>query len=40
MDHTTTELELLYTDAKKDPSLRKKLLETRLADDPWIHFVK
>ncbi|OBR92554.1 hypothetical protein CLRAG_24040 [Clostridium ragsdalei P11] len=40
MDNTTTELELLYTDAKKDPSLRKKLLETRLADDPMDTFCK
>lgn len=40
MNKTNIELELLYSDAKKDPLLKKKLLETRLADDPMDAFCK
>lgn len=40
MDKTNIELELLYCDAKKDPLLKNKLLQTRLADDPMDSFCK
>lgn len=40
MNKTTIELEQLYSKAKKDPSLRKRLLATRLADDPMDDFCK
>lgn len=40
MSQTTVELELLYSDAKKDPSLKKRLLATRSADDPMDAFCK
>lgn len=40
MNNIITELELLYSDAKKDPLLKKKLLATRSADDPMDAFCK
>lgn len=40
MNTINTELELLRADAKKDPVLRKRLLETRSADDPMDAFCK
>lgn len=40
MNKTIIELELLYSDTKKDPLLKKRLLETRLADDPMDAFCK
>jgi hypothetical protein len=40
MNKTIIELELLYSDTKKDPLLRKRLLETRCADDPLDAFCK
>ena len=40
MNKTIIELELLYSDAKKDPLLKKRLLATRSADDPMDAFCK
>ncbi|AKA72020.1 Nif11 family protein [Clostridium scatologenes] len=40
MNDINKELELLHSDAKKDPLLRKKLLATRSADDPMDEFCK
>lgn len=40
MNKTIVELELLYSDAKKDPLLKKRLLATRSADDPMDAFCK
>lgn len=40
MDKTIMELELLYSDAKKDPMLKKRLLATHSADDPMDSFCK
>ncbi|MCI1945224.1 hypothetical protein [Clostridium luticellarii] len=40
MNKTIIELELLYSDAKKDPSLKRKLLATSSADDPMDVFCK
>lgn len=40
MNKTTAELELLYSDTKKDPLLKKRLLETRFAADPMDAFCK
>jgi hypothetical protein len=38
MNNITIELELLYSDAKKDPLLKENLLATRSADDPMDAF--
>ena len=38
MNNTIKELELLYSDAKKDPLLKEKLLATRSAADPMNAF--
>jgi len=40
MNKTIVEMELLYSDAKKDNLLKKRLLATRLADDPMDAFCK
>lgn len=40
MNNTIIELELLHSDAKKDPLLKKKLLATRSEDDPMDAFCK
>ena len=40
MNKPIIELELLYSDAKKDSLLKKRLLATRLADDPMDAFCK
>jgi hypothetical protein len=40
MNKTIVELELLYSDAKKDPLLKERLLATRLAEDPTDSFCK
>ncbi len=40
MNNAANELELLYFDAKKDPLLKKRLIETRSADDPMDAFCK
>lgn len=40
MNDINKELELLHSDAKKDPLLREKLLATRSADDPMDEFCK
>lgn len=40
MDRITNELELLYSDAQKDPLLKERLLATRSADDPMDAFCK
>ncbi|WPC41244.1 hypothetical protein [Clostridium sp. JS66] len=40
MNDINKELELLHSDAKKDPLLREKLLATRSADDPMDAFCK
>ena len=40
MNKTIIELELLYSDAKKDSVLKERLLATRLADDPVDAFCK
>lgn len=40
MDKAIIELELLYCDTKKDPSLKSLLLATRLATDPMDTFCK
>lgn len=40
MNKTIVEMELLYSDAKKDHLLKKRLLATRLADDPMDAFCK
>ncbi|WP_243186974.1 hypothetical protein [Clostridium muellerianum] len=40
MNDVNKELELLYSDAKKDPLLKERLLATRSADDPMDAFCK
>lgn len=40
MNKIIIQLELLHSDAKKDPLLKKRLLATRLADDPMDAFCK
>lgn len=40
MNKTNINLDLLYSAAKKDASLRKRLLATRSADDPMDAFCK
>lgn len=40
MNNIIIELELLYSDTKKDPLLKKRLLATRLANDPMDAFCK
>jgi hypothetical protein len=40
MNNAAIELELLYSDAKKDPLLKKRLIKTRSADDPMDAFCK
>lgn len=40
MSNITTELALLYKAAKKDPLLKKRLLETRISNDPMDSFCK
>lgn len=40
MNNITIELELLYSDAKKDPLLKEKLLASRSEDDPMDAFCK
>ncbi|MCB2295171.1 hypothetical protein LGK95_16930 [Clostridium algoriphilum] len=40
MNKTIVELELLYSDTKKDPFLKKRLLATRSASDPMDTFCK
>lgn len=40
MNNAAIELELLYSDAKKDPLLKKRLIETRSAEDPMDAFCK
>jgi len=40
MNKTIIELELLYSDAKNDPLLKKRLLATRSEDDPMDSFCK
>ncbi|MHC6180556.1 hypothetical protein ACYUJ6_11985 [Clostridium sp. JNZ X4-2] len=40
MDKVLIELDLLYSDAQKNPLLKKELLATRSADDPMDTFCK
>ena len=40
MNNIIVELDLLYSDAKKDPLLKERLLATRSADDPMATFCK
>lgn len=40
MNKITAELERLYSDTKKDPLLKKRLLATRFAADPMDEFCK
>lgn len=40
MNKITIELEQLYSDARRDPLLRERLLATRSADDPMDAFCK
>lgn len=40
MNKTIVELESLYSKAKKDPELRKRLLATRATEDPTLTFCK
>jgi hypothetical protein len=40
MNKTIVELDLLRSDAKKNPMLKERLLSTRLAEDPMDDFCK
>lgn len=40
MNNTIIELELLYSQAKKDPLLKERLLKTSSANDPMDEFCK
>lgn len=40
MNEAIVELELLYSDAKKDPLLKERLFAPRSESDLWMRFVK